>query len=281
MPSGEANIAHDPDAAAVVAAAGWRTPPLLVGLDVTHRATLTRSEFDLVAEHRTPAAAFLDEPLALVSAAQRHVLRARRVPVPRPPGGDGRGSPGVGARSGAPDGGAGRSRSVLGHDGGRPASAVLRAGGSTAPPKPGRPDSNRGRSASKSTWPGFGPKSAPCSVIRSRPGGSAGRQPHRPVRLVRSDLGCVRERDADVVETFEEPVLGRGSMGNGATRPLAGASTIRRCMSTVISRLGSASMASCSCCTVGSGSTTGTRPFLVQLLRKMSEKRGEITASNP
>jgi hypothetical protein len=28
-------------------------------------------------------------------------------------------------------------------------------------------------------------------------------------------------------------------------------------------------------------STTGSRPFFVQLLKKMSEKRGEMTASKP
>jgi purine nucleosidase len=63
LPNGEANIAHDPVAAAAVAAAGWSRPPLLVGLDVTMQATLTQRHFDLLAEHRTPAAAFLDEPL--------------------------------------------------------------------------------------------------------------------------------------------------------------------------------------------------------------------------
>jgi purine nucleosidase len=63
MPAGEANIAHDPEAAAVVAAARWKQPPLLVGLDVTHRATLDDADFKLLAERRTPAAAFLDEPL--------------------------------------------------------------------------------------------------------------------------------------------------------------------------------------------------------------------------
>jgi purine nucleosidase len=50
-------------AAAAVVAAGWSTPPLLVGLDVTHDATLTEREFALLAERRTPAAEYLDEPL--------------------------------------------------------------------------------------------------------------------------------------------------------------------------------------------------------------------------
>jgi purine nucleosidase len=63
LPLGEANVAHDPQAAAEVVAAGWRQPPLLVGLDVTLEATLGEAELALVAEHRTPAAAFLDAPL--------------------------------------------------------------------------------------------------------------------------------------------------------------------------------------------------------------------------
>jgi purine nucleosidase len=63
LPLGEANMAHDPMAGAAVAAAAWRRPPLLVGLDVTRQATLTDAHFALLAEHRTPAAAFLDAPL--------------------------------------------------------------------------------------------------------------------------------------------------------------------------------------------------------------------------
>src|SRR5690349_22594390 len=63
QPAAEANIAGDPMAAALVVGAGWRRPPLLVGLDATHRATLTEAEFALLAERRTPAAAFLDQPL--------------------------------------------------------------------------------------------------------------------------------------------------------------------------------------------------------------------------
>lgn len=63
LPAGEANIAHDPVAAARVAAAGWAQPPLLVGLDVTREATLTGAHFALLAEHRSPAAEFLDAPL--------------------------------------------------------------------------------------------------------------------------------------------------------------------------------------------------------------------------
>jgi purine nucleosidase len=63
QPAAEANIAGDPLAAAEVVGAAWSRPPLLVGLDATHRATLTEAEFALLAERRTPAAAFLDVPL--------------------------------------------------------------------------------------------------------------------------------------------------------------------------------------------------------------------------
>ena len=62
-PAAEANIVHDPVAAQRVLEAGWNEPPLLVGLDVTHEATLTPSEVALVAEHRNPSAVFCDGPL--------------------------------------------------------------------------------------------------------------------------------------------------------------------------------------------------------------------------
>ena len=63
LPQGEANIAHDPAAADVVARATWHHPPMLVGLDVTLAATFTPAIFELLAEQRTPAAAFLDAPM--------------------------------------------------------------------------------------------------------------------------------------------------------------------------------------------------------------------------
>ncbi len=59
----EANVAHDPDAMAAVLAAAWSQPPLLIGLDATHEATLGAAEVALCGEHRTPAAAFCDGPL--------------------------------------------------------------------------------------------------------------------------------------------------------------------------------------------------------------------------
>jgi inosine-uridine nucleoside N-ribohydrolase len=59
----EANAAHDPAALAVVLAADWPAPPLLIGLDATHEATLGPAEMALCGEHRTPAAAFCDAPL--------------------------------------------------------------------------------------------------------------------------------------------------------------------------------------------------------------------------
>lgn len=63
LPNGEANVAHDPEAAALVGTADWTAPPLLVGLDVTMVATLTDDHFALLAEHRNAAATFLDRPL--------------------------------------------------------------------------------------------------------------------------------------------------------------------------------------------------------------------------
>ncbi|MDQ1366745.1 MAG: hypothetical protein QOE57_2787 [Acidimicrobiaceae bacterium] len=63
LPAAEANVAHDPPAAALVAGAAWAQPPLLVGLDVTREATLTDAHFVLLGEHRSAAAEFLDAPL--------------------------------------------------------------------------------------------------------------------------------------------------------------------------------------------------------------------------
>jgi len=62
QPFAEANIAHDPVAAATVVDADWAAPGMLVGLDVTNRATLTAAEFELLAEQRNAAAAFMDAP---------------------------------------------------------------------------------------------------------------------------------------------------------------------------------------------------------------------------
>jgi purine nucleosidase len=55
LPMAEANIAHDPVAAATALAAPWAEPPLLVGLDVTHRATVTADLVALAHEGRSPA----------------------------------------------------------------------------------------------------------------------------------------------------------------------------------------------------------------------------------
>jgi purine nucleosidase len=64
LPVCEANIAHDPLAAAVVAAASWSQPPLLIPLDVTLRATLGPDEFAAMDRGATMAAQDLREPLA-------------------------------------------------------------------------------------------------------------------------------------------------------------------------------------------------------------------------
>ncbi len=63
LADGEANVAHDPIAAQRTVLAPWVRPPLLVGLDVTLAATLRPDEFELLAQRRTPAAAFVDAPL--------------------------------------------------------------------------------------------------------------------------------------------------------------------------------------------------------------------------
>jgi purine nucleosidase len=60
---GEFNFTHNDVAAELVLAAHWRTEPLVLGLDRTEQATLTAVEFDLLAEHRSAAARFLDAPL--------------------------------------------------------------------------------------------------------------------------------------------------------------------------------------------------------------------------
>jgi hypothetical protein len=72
-----------------------------------------------------------------------------------------------------------------------------------------------------------------------------------------------------------------GSSGNSASSPAAGADTVRRSTSTVISSEGSAFTAASSWSTNSAGTCAGTSPFLVQLLRKMSAKRGEMTTSKP
>ncbi len=63
LPAGEANVAHDPTGASVVVGGGWATPPLLVGLDITHDATLSTAEWDALGRRANPAAEFLADPL--------------------------------------------------------------------------------------------------------------------------------------------------------------------------------------------------------------------------
>lgn len=64
LPLAEANIAHDPVAAHEVVTAAWTRPPLLVGLDVTHRSTITADTVRALERRETPAARFLADPLA-------------------------------------------------------------------------------------------------------------------------------------------------------------------------------------------------------------------------
>lgn len=66
LPAAEANIGHDPEAAAAVVGAAWGTeqPPLLVGLDVTMEALLA-ADVELAAAHASDAvpARFLADPM--------------------------------------------------------------------------------------------------------------------------------------------------------------------------------------------------------------------------
>lgn len=63
LPAAEANIAHDPEAARIVVAAPWKMPPLLVGLDITHRATFTESMLREIEASSNPHSRFLAAPL--------------------------------------------------------------------------------------------------------------------------------------------------------------------------------------------------------------------------
>jgi purine nucleosidase len=64
LPASEANIAHDPMAAAQVLTAQWARPPLLVGLDVTHRATFGPAETSAIDARINAAGRWLADPLA-------------------------------------------------------------------------------------------------------------------------------------------------------------------------------------------------------------------------
>jgi purine nucleosidase len=66
-PVAEANVAHDPRAAAAVIAAQWSTPGRLVTLDATHEATLGPGELALLEEARSPLVRFLAGPLRFYS----------------------------------------------------------------------------------------------------------------------------------------------------------------------------------------------------------------------
>jgi purine nucleosidase len=67
LPAAEANIAHDPEAASIVVRAGWTTPPLLVGLDITHQATFTPQMLEAIESSSHPYASYLAVPLRFYS----------------------------------------------------------------------------------------------------------------------------------------------------------------------------------------------------------------------
>ena len=66
----EFNFVHDRIATLTTFSAPWTHAPLVIGLDDTEAATLTDAEYALLAEKRTPAAAFLDSPLRTYRAAR-------------------------------------------------------------------------------------------------------------------------------------------------------------------------------------------------------------------
>jgi inosine-uridine nucleoside N-ribohydrolase len=76
LPGGEANVAHDPTAAAVVVGASWPSPPLLVGLDVTMDCLIPVADIDAAARLDNPAARFLAAPLQAYAAFYERVGRA-------------------------------------------------------------------------------------------------------------------------------------------------------------------------------------------------------------
>ena len=135
-PGAEANIAHDPAAAAAVVHAAWSRPPLMVGLDVTHVGTFTDARVRPRRPPPHPCGPLPGRAAGVLPPLRRHVLRAGGVPAARPAGGDGRGDPGAGARTGAPGGRAGHSRAGVGRGRGRPSGAVLRAGRRRLAPSP-------------------------------------------------------------------------------------------------------------------------------------------------
>lgn len=67
LPAAEANIAHDPEAAAIVVRAPWSQPPLLVGLDVTHLATFTPGMLAAIEGSGQRYATYLAAPLRFYS----------------------------------------------------------------------------------------------------------------------------------------------------------------------------------------------------------------------
>jgi purine nucleosidase len=76
LPLGEFNASYDPAATAVMVDAPWPRPPLLVGLDVTNRATFGEREMHLLAEGRTAAARFLDAPMRFYARSRADVRPA-------------------------------------------------------------------------------------------------------------------------------------------------------------------------------------------------------------
>ncbi|MEU4644670.1 nucleoside hydrolase [Micromonospora sp. NPDC023814] len=101
-PTAEANIAHDPSSAAAVLAAPWAQPPLMVGPDVTHTATMTDAELAILGRRLNRAADFSGRSPGGVPALRRQPLSTGPNALPRPARGHGLRGPDPGHDRGPP-----------------------------------------------------------------------------------------------------------------------------------------------------------------------------------
>ena len=127
-------------------------------------------------------------------------------------------------------------------------------------PRPG-PSRSVHASTSSERHPALASARRPCAE-RYSPGRPPTASHAGRARLVGGDLVGRGEGDADVVQAFEEATLRGGSIGKGATSPMAGASTVEALHVDVSSSVGSASMASCRRTTTSASSTIGHQAVL-------------------
>jgi len=89
------------------------------------------------------------------------------------------------------------------------------------------------------------------------------------------------EREADVVQTVHQPVAGEVVDLEARLDPGGGGGDRAGLEVDLTSTVGSAVTAAISFSTVSAGSSTGSRPILSELPRKMSANRGAMTAAKP